>query len=197
MKTRLDETNKMRKLMGLNLLTEQIIPDPQFEPIIGKLAIFKPIKDSTIARAKDGSEWNPYSEYSEKLSEKDTKTLSMFSEEKVNGKIIDAFAHRGQVVEIKLDKVGWRLSTGMSPKLKMIIYNCGERKFKLYYEPKGMTSWNPETKQDDPFVFNDKRVIVEATCDSLADFLESVLPCDGGHDFAKADSELDISDTLA
>ena len=53
-----------------------------------------------------------------------------------------------------------------------------------------------DTISENEFVFADKRVIVEATCDSLADYLESVLPCDAGHDFVKADTELDISDTL-
>ena len=78
MKTRLDETNKMRKLMGLNLLTESINPTPpQFVPLLGKTAIFKPIKDSTKVIGRDGSEWNPYSEYSEKLSDIDAKTLKM------------------------------------------------------------------------------------------------------------------------
>lgn len=200
MKTRLDETNKMRKLMKLPLLTETFNTDPQFVPIIGKTAIFKPIKDSTRVRDKgDGSEWNPYSEYSEKLSDRDAETLDMFTELKINGVIEDVLSHSLQRVEIKLGKMGSGYSTGLLGELNRVHYKCGERKFKLYFSPNPrIKNYNPETNKDEDFVFasQDKLVIVEATCDSLADYLESVLPCDAGHDFVKADSELDISDTL-
>ncbi len=198
MKTILDETNKMRKLMGLNLLTESINPTPpQFVPLLGKTAIFKPIKDSTKVIGRDGSEWNPYSEYSEKLSDIDAKTLEMFTEEKVNGVIEEVTPHHRQRVRIKLRQMGFKYSTGLAGELDLIQYKCGERKFELVFIPDPrIENYNPETKKYEKFVFVDKKVIVEATCDSLADYLESVLPCDAGHDFVKADTELDISDTL-
>jgi hypothetical protein len=196
MKTRIDETNKMRKLMGLNLLTESSIPYPQFGPLIGKTAIFKPIKDTTKVIGRDGSVWHPGSEYGEKLSDIDAETLEVFTQTKVNGVIKEVLPENEQEVEISLEKMVFKLSTGLPNLLKRIIYHCGERKFELIYSAGNIQNYNPETKRLEKFAFEDASIYVDATCDSLADYLESVLPCDGGHDFVKGDTELDIIDTL-
>ena len=164
----------------------------RFEPLIGKTAIFKPITGTGVITndgftKKSGDQWELDYSIKNEMSDYD-KFLAKSVLEKVNGKITKVNSVFSNLIRIYVDSIGnspaekIQSNLGIRGALKEITYECGTKQFELHYHfddenigPSGSEA---------PFLFG-KHIFIDATCDGLADVLETMLPCDKGHDFSK------------
>ena len=179
--------NMHKKRSANHYLVEQLSsgdPTPdEYKDLIGKSAIFefkKIIKVQT--KGVSGDEW--YEVPTNELGPEDKLVYDDVINNTIRGTISNVIGvNQGNYASVRLvlTNITAKLGIGFINDKDNVRYQCGRNFFKVDIDLSQST-----TRRGD--FFKDKVVSVGFTCPSLSDYLEKRLPCKGGFDFSKNDT---------